>query len=123
MINIVGSYQGYFNRTDTFRTPTSHDVAGRWCKKIFGTWRSCEADPTFVSKIYADHLDYRIPKLGMGQDKNCIRKRLGDELSLSLNTIIGLTHIRYHFNFHICYRFLILVMCTVKRVTRNVSVL
>ncbi|XP_035702904.1 EF-hand domain-containing family member B-like [Folsomia candida] len=75
---ICRNYGGDFRRTNTFGTPTPNDVAGRVAKKVIGSWRSCKADYPFVSKVYADHLDFRYPKLGMSQEQHCIRQQMGD---------------------------------------------
>jgi hypothetical protein len=73
------SYEGgLFSRTNTFGYPTPNDSAGRLAKKVIGSWRSCEADPSYVSKVYADHLDFRYPKLGKAQEQYCIKQQLGD---------------------------------------------
>lgn len=75
----ISSYTGNFRRTNTFGIPTPNDVAGRLCKKVIGTWRTCQPDPPYVSKVYADHLDFRYPKLGLPQEQNCIRTKQGDK--------------------------------------------
>jgi Ca2+-binding EF-hand superfamily protein len=75
---ICRNYGEPFSRQKTFGIPTPCDIAGRWCKKIMSTWRSCEPDPPYVNKAYADHLDMRYPKLGRPQDAQCIARTKGD---------------------------------------------
>jgi hypothetical protein len=69
---------GLFKRTNTFGMSTPYDVAGRAAKKVVGSWRSCSPDSPFVSKLYADHLDFRYPKLGKPQDQQCVRQMKGE---------------------------------------------
>lgn len=73
------NYTGNFSRHSTFGMQTPNDVAGRWTKKIISTWRSCKPDPIYVSKTYADHLDFRIPKLGKPRDATCVNRDRGDQ--------------------------------------------
>ncbi|CAL8087919.1 unnamed protein product [Orchesella dallaii] len=68
-----------YSKHNTFGMKTPHDVAGRWARKIISTWRSCDPDPAYVSKIYADHLDFRYPKLGKQRDATCVGRDRGDE--------------------------------------------
>lgn len=74
---VCRKYEGGFSKHNTFGMQTPNDIAGRWTRKIISTWKSCNPDPTFVSKIYADHLDFRYPKLGQQRDPTCIRRDRG----------------------------------------------
>ena len=69
-----------FRRDDIFGDLTPHDVAGRSCAKVIGNWRQCKPDPPYVNKVYADHVDQRLPKLGLPQDRLCGARHRGDWL-------------------------------------------
>lgn len=77
-ISLSSYVGGLFKRTNTFGMPTPNDWAGRQAKKVVDNWRTCCPDDPYVTKYYADHVDFRHPKLGLPQDAQCIKKMLGN---------------------------------------------
>lgn len=84
---ICRNYEGNFSKHDTFGMKTPNDIAGRLTKKIISSWRSCDPDPAYVSKIYADHLDFRYPKLGKPRDPTCVQRDRGDQFVYGNKTV------------------------------------